>query len=72
MDSSSLIRQMPVSIEAERALLGSIIIKPESCDLIGGMVSTEDFYLKEHQHLFSAISSMSFAKNGSSMSNEFL
>ena len=58
MDSSSLIRQMPVSIEAERALLGSIIIKPESYDLIGGMVSTEDFYLKEHQHIFAAISSM--------------
>ena len=58
MDSSSLIRQMPVSIEAERALLGAIIIKPESFDLIGGMVSTDDFYLKEHQHIFSAISSM--------------
>ena len=58
MDSSSLIRQMPVSVEAERALLGSILIKPESFDLIGGMIKTEDFYLKEHQHIFAAMSSM--------------
>ncbi len=58
MDSSSLIKQMPVAIEAERALLGSIIIKPESFDLIGGMITTEDFYVPEHQHIFSALMSM--------------
>ena len=58
MDSSSIIRQMPVAIEAERALLGAIIIKPESFDLIGGMISKEDFYVPEHQHIFSALSSM--------------
>lgn len=58
MDSSSLIRQMPVAVEAERALLGAIIIKPESFDLIGGMITTEDFYVPEHRHIFSALSSM--------------
>ena len=58
MDSSSLIRQMPVAIEAERALLGSIIIKPESFDLIGGMINTDDFYVPEHRHIFSALVSM--------------
>lgn len=58
MDSSSLIRQMPVAIEAERALLGSIIIKPESFDIIGGMITADDFYLSEHKHIFSALSSM--------------
>ena len=30
------IKQMPVSVEAEQALLGSIIIKPEAFDKIGG------------------------------------
>ena len=58
MDSSSIIRQMPVSVDAERALLGALIIKPESFDLIGGMITSDDFYLKEHKQIFAAISSM--------------
>lgn len=58
MDSSGIIRQMPVSIEAEQALLGSIIIRPESFDKIGGMVEVEDFYLEEHKHIYSALVKM--------------
>ena len=49
---------MPVSIEAEQALLGSIIIRPESFDKIGGMVDAEDFYLEEHKHIYSALVKM--------------
>ena len=55
---SSLIRQMPVSVEAEQALLGSIIVSPEAFDKIGGMISTEDFYVAEHQHIYSALIKM--------------
>ena len=55
---SNLIKQMPVAIEAEQALLGSVIIKPEAFDKIGGMVDTEDFYLEEHKHIFEALTSM--------------
>ena len=58
MDSSGLIRQMPVSVEAEQALLGSIIIKPETFDQVGGMIKVEDFYLEEHKHIYSALISM--------------
>ena len=58
MDSASQIRQMPISADAERAVLGALIIKPESFDLIGGMLDKDDFYFKEHQHIFSAITSM--------------
>ena len=58
MDNSNFIKQMPVSVEAERALLGSIIIKPECFDKIGGMIKTDDFYLTEHQHIFDALSAM--------------
>lgn len=54
----SIIKQMPVSIEAEQALLGSIIIRPEAFDTIGGMLTPDDFYLKEHQHIFAAIVTM--------------
>ncbi len=58
MDVNNLIRQMPVSVEAEQALLGCIIIKPESFDIIGGMISVDDFYLEEHRHIYAALSKM--------------
>ena len=55
---SGYIKQMPFSAEAEQALLGSIIIKPEAFDKIGGTISPEDFYLAEHRHIYSAIVKM--------------
>ncbi len=58
MDASSLIRQMPFSVEAERALLGAIICKPDLFDKVGGKINAKDFYLEEHQHIFVALSSM--------------
>ena len=59
MDSTSdIIRQMPVSIEAEQALLGSIIVDPDSFDKIGGMITVDDFYLAEHKHIYSAFLTM--------------
>ena len=58
MDTSSIVKQMPVSIEAEQALLGSLIINPESFDKVGGIISTEDFYLEEHKHIYSALVKM--------------
>ena len=56
--SSSLLRQMPVSVEAEQALLGSIIVSPDAFDKIGGMISAEDFYVEEHKHIYSALLKM--------------
>ena len=61
-NNNNLIRQMPVSIEAEQALLGSIIVNPESFDKIGAMISTEDFYLDEHKHIYAALLNM-YAKS---------
>ena len=58
MDRGSLIRQMPVSIEAERALLGSIITDPECFDRVAGIISSEDFYLEEHKRIYSALVKM--------------
>ena len=58
MDSNNLMRQMPVSIEAEQALLGSIIVNPDSFDKVGGMISAEDFYVEEHKHIYSALLKM--------------
>ena len=56
--SSTLLKQMPISIEAEQAVLGSIIIKPESFDIIGAMLTAEDFYLDDHKLIFNAITAM--------------
>ncbi|MBR2343375.1 MAG: replicative DNA helicase [Clostridia bacterium] len=59
MDSQgSLMKQLPVSIEAEQAVLGSIIIKPDTFDTIGGMLTVEDFYLEDHKSIYRAIISM--------------
>ena len=55
---NSIVKQMPVSIEAEQALLGSIIINPDSFDKIGGMITVDDFYLEEHKHIYSALVKM--------------
>ncbi len=49
---SNVIRQMPASIEAEQALLGSIISDSEAFDMIGGKISAEDFYVDEHRHIY--------------------
>lgn len=54
----NLIRQMPSAIEAEQALLGSIIINPDAFDLIGGMIKANDFYLEEHKHIYTALLKM--------------
>ena len=58
MDENVLIKQMPMSIEAEQAVLGAIIIKPESFDQIGGMLTANDFYLEDHKRIFSTLLKM--------------
>ena len=55
---SNIIRQMPVSVEAEQALLGSIIVNPDAFNTVGGMIDADDFYLKEHKHIYTALVKM--------------
>ena len=56
--NSALIKQMPISVEAEQAVLGAIIVKPDSFDAIGGMLTADDFYLDDHKSIFNAITHM--------------
>ena len=49
---------MPVSIEAERALLGSIITDPECFDKVAGIITSEDFYLEDHKRIYEALVKM--------------
>ena len=55
MDSSSMIKQLPVSVEAEQAVLGAIIVDAKSLDIVGGMLVPEDFYLEHHKHIYTTL-----------------
>ena len=62
MEASDLLRKMPLSVEAEQSVLGSILVKPESFEQIAGKLDAEDFYMEDHRAIFSAIQDM-FLKN---------
>ena len=52
-------KRLPVSVEAEQSVLGSILIKPsESFEAISGILDVDDFYIKEHRVIFSAMQEM--------------
>ncbi len=51
-------RKMPFSLEAEQAVLGSILIDPACMDRLAGIVSRDDFYMTEHAEIYSAMQSM--------------
>jgi replicative DNA helicase len=52
---ATLGRKLPFSLLAEQSLLGSVLVDPEAFNLIADMVSVTDFYLEEHQQIFSAM-----------------
>lgn len=51
-------RKLPFSLEAEQSVIGSILIDPECFDDIAQLVSSEDFYLPEHEQIFYAMKGM--------------
>ena len=51
-------RKMPFSLEAEQAVLGSILIDPACMDRLAGIISRDDFYMTEHAEIYSAMQSM--------------
>lgn len=48
-------RMVPQNIEAERGVLGSLLIDPEAILQIGDFLKAEDFYRDAHQILYSTI-----------------
>jgi len=48
-------RKLPFSLEAEQAVLGSVLIDPERFTDIATSLSEYDFYLEDHQAIFSAM-----------------
>ena len=55
---SSIIRQMPISVEAEQALLGSLIVNPDVFDRVGGIITENDFSVDEHKHIYATLLKM--------------
>jgi replicative DNA helicase len=45
-------RQLPHSLEAERAVLGSLLLLPEVCDEVALLIRPDDFYDDGHQRIF--------------------
>lgn len=58
MAVEDLIRKMPVSLEAEQSVLGSVLIKPDCFDTIAGILNEDDFYTEQHRHIFAAMRDM--------------
>lgn len=51
----TLTPNMPCSIEAEQAVLGSILIDPACMDKVCGIIRKDDFHLQEHGEIFAAM-----------------
>ncbi|MBO5790122.1 MAG: replicative DNA helicase [Clostridia bacterium] len=59
---SELLKRVPVSVEAEQSVLGSLLIDPaEGFEKISGILSSDDFYINEHRVLFLAMQEMFLA-----------
>ena len=48
--------QTPVSLEAEQALLGAILLDPKAFLNIASFLTGDDFYLKRHEYIWTALS----------------
>lgn len=57
--NDNITRKLPFSLEAEQAVLGSVLIDPEKITDVATLISGEDFYLEEHRSIFSAMQKLS-------------
>ena len=48
----------PQSVEAERSVIGGLLISPEGWDAIAEIVVAEDFYRPEHRAIFRQIAKL--------------
>lgn len=51
-------RAMPYSMEAEQSLIGSALIDPGCIETVSDLVTEEDFYVHEHQEIWSVMKRM--------------
>ena len=55
MDEELLKKQAPQSLEAEQAVLGSVLIDSRCITDVVGLLKPDDFYLKQNREIFAAI-----------------
>ncbi|MBE6631641.1 MAG: replicative DNA helicase [Ruminococcaceae bacterium] len=51
-------RKLPYSVEAEQALLGSILIDPESINEVANIIKANDFYIESHKQIYLSMQSL--------------
>lgn len=54
-DNADNLKVPPHAIEAERAVLGGLLLVASAWDRIASKISEDDFYHKNHKHIFKAI-----------------
>jgi replicative DNA helicase len=52
------IRTIPANLEAERAVLGSLLIDPDAMVKVASFLRIEDFYRERHQWIFGALAAL--------------
>jgi len=55
---AELLKVPPQSIEAEQSVLGGLLLENQSWDRIADIITSDDFYRREHRIIFHAISAL--------------
>lgn len=55
MELSDIRRELPVSIEAEQSVIGSVLIDPDSLNLVADKLTAEDFSTEDHREIWLAL-----------------
>ena len=51
-------KQLPTNIEAEKSVLGAILLSDENYGKVTGLLKASDFYLPAHQLIYETISEL--------------
>lgn len=52
------VRELPNDLEAEQAVLGSMLISKEACSEVIGQLTSEDFYQEAHRLIYAAMAAL--------------
>ena len=55
MELSDIRRELPVSIEAEQSVIGSVLIDPDSLNLVADKLTAEDFSTEDRREIWLAL-----------------
>lgn len=61
--ADDILRKLPFSTTAEQSLLGSILIEPESINLVADLISSSDFYLEQHKQIYLCMHDLFLSNN---------